>query len=304
MRFAPSRGFLHPVLGQREDYYPGKNFAVNLNCQLDSTRNSVYFQAKFELDVNAISSLIDNNTARCQVWTYCGATSYRHVFTPISDNLRIVEGFIPIDRVRGTLEFHPQIIASESIHLSLEDANDEFGNGTLALPAGSPLAVHLPSVTKLNDDDRETKAIFQLSVDFELPEGTWDIRVDIKKPTIVLAAAPQTHENFDQIRRYSGIAVPTLYLAALVETLNIYLQNPEIHGYEASNSGMWTGVINQKLNDLKLDVENIDGEDSGRFYEIETAAPRSTLWVAQRLLGDPLFNLEYKLNNDEETHYE
>lgn len=304
MRFAPSRGFLHPVLGQREDYYPEKNFVVDLKCQLDSTKNSVYFQAEFELDVNAINSLIDNNTARCQVWTYCGATSYRYVFTPSSDNLRIVEGSIPIDRVRGTLEFHPQIIASESIYLSLEDANDEFGNETLALPAGSPLAVHLPSVTKLNDDDRETKAIFQLSVDSELPEGIWDIRVDIKKPTVILAAGQQTHENFDRIRQFSGIAVSTLYLAALVETLNIYLQNPEIHSYEASNAGMWTGVINQKLNDLQLGVEDIDEEGSGRFVEIKSAVPRSTLWVAQRLLQNPLFDLRYKLNNDEETYYE
>ena len=37
--------------------------------------------------------------------------------------------------------------------------------------------------------------------------------------------------------------------------------------------GMWTGVINQKLNDLKLDVENIDGEGAGIFFEIATAAP-------------------------------
>lgn len=48
MRYAPRRGFLHPVLGQRDVYYEGKKFNVELKCHPSDKYKEILFQLIFD----------------------------------------------------------------------------------------------------------------------------------------------------------------------------------------------------------------------------------------------------------------
>lgn len=307
MRFAPNRGFMHPVLGQRDFVYPDGSFAVSMECQLDTSENAVIFHADFEINVDSIIELIDTRKAVCQIWLYCSSASYRDIFTSDKNSLYRVEGTLTLDRLRNSFELHPLIVTKEAIELSLAEADEIYGYGSIPIPAGSPIAVHRPGIVDINDDDRSTKAIFDLRRDDNLPTGAWEIQIDHNKPLIHLLANEETKIKFETIRKEPYGAVKTLFLSALVETLMYYLNHcshESIHLGRETRS--WMGVISQKLSENRIKTDNSNRDGPAYFVSInkESGLPtyRSALWVAQRLLGNPLFvsemTLEERNNND------
>ncbi len=287
MRFAPDRGFLYPVLGQREYNYPGKKFSVDVECRVED--NSLILTANFDLDVESISSLIDDGSARCILWVYCGATSYRQIFCSDSTKPRTVDGKLSIQNVRDQLEIHPQITAVEELCLHYHEANRAFGGGPVKLRSGNLLAVHKPSFTKVSEiEDRSTKSIFQLKKDSVIQQEGWEAQIDVQQPFIELVANEETYNNFDKLRKDDPKhAVQTLYLSALVETLYVYLKDRDPDEASEPDTSNWVDVITVKLLENNITVSD-DG--SARFV-LKTMGQqsKSVLWVAQKLLEFPLF---------------
>lgn len=294
MRFAPNRGFMHPVLGQRDFVYPDGLFSVSMDCQPNIDGNAVTFYADFEINVDSIIELVTEGKAVCQIWLYCSSASYRDIFTADKNSLHRVEGTLTLDRLRNSFELHPLIVTKEAIELSLAEADEIYGSGSIPIPAGSPIAVHRPGIVDINDDDRNTKAIFDLRIDSKLPTGAWEIQIDHNKPLIHLLANEETKIKFESIRKEPYGAVKTLFLSALVETLTYYLHHCDhesIHLGRETRS--WVGVISKKLSENGIETVNSNRDGPAHFVssnkESEFSTHRSALWVAQRLLGNPLF---------------
>ncbi len=311
MRYAPNRGFLYPVLGQREFYYPSKTFSVNLDW--DVSDQNIVFWADFDLNVKAINDFIDEQKAICIIWAYCKTTSFREIYRPIEKNLRRVEGSISIHDVRGTIQFHPSILAVEDIIFSLEEANKDFleQGDFVEISKGRPLAVHKPSNGELDvDSDRATHDIFQLMDEENLEDGTWEIVANTSETIIFLKANQKTRNEFKQTYGKQFLDIPTLYLSAMVEALNEFLRNPYIDGEERPDSTRWTGVIWNKLDKLGIKVKS--GYDGANFVKHDDNNSFVTpFWVAQKLLESPLcdynkflekiqVNQEQGTNNDTE----
>lgn len=297
MRFAPNRGFTHPVLGQQDFVYSGGLFSVSMDCQPDTDANNVTFCADFEINVDSIIKLITEEKAVCQIWLYCSSASYRDVFTADKNSAYRVEGALALDRLRNAFELHPLIATREAIDLSLEEADEIYGSGSIPIPAGSPIAVHRPGIVEINDDDRNTKAIFELRIDSKLPTGAWEIQVDHNKPLIYLLANEETKSRFEAIRKEPYGAVKTLYLSALVEALTYYLHHCDHESrYIGHETRSWMGVISIKLSENSVETNSSSRDGPAHFVsrdkESGVLIHRSALWVAQRLLGNPLFASE------------
>jgi len=288
VKYASNRNFLHPVLGQQEFLWPAKSFAPTIKVYLKQSfgKNGgpkLTIETRFRLDVAAIERLIAKERAVCGVWVYCAATSYRQFFKAENNgNRHQVIADVPIGEIRGKVEAHPQVMTTTEVTLDTEEAHRVFDQEPLVLPPGTPLAVQPPTSIPLLDGDRTIKDIFSWMEDPD--SGTaWEVRPDPDKATIVLAADRPTIEFFkDQRETDSKWAMQTLYLAALTEALNVYLRHVEED--ETSYSGGWVGTIKRRLAGLDIQVSSDDQDPMFR------AGPdgRSSAWVAQRLLGDPL----------------
>ena len=285
MRFAPNRGFLYPVLGQREYNYPGKTFDVEMGCEVRD--NALKFYAHFALDVDYINSLIDGGRAQCIVWVYCGATSYRRIFRAASGEPRKVEGELRVRDLHAQLELHPQVAAVEELDLPYDDAHQAFGEGPANLSPGNLVAVHKPSITNVEEmEDRSAKSIFQISKDLEISHSGWDVQIDTGEPFITLVSNKDTYDNFEKLRNNDSMwAVQTLYLSALVETLQVYLADYDSENSTGTDFSTWVGVISSKLQEHNILVSG----DPSKFVLGGDTRPMSVLRVAQQLLAFPLF---------------
>lgn len=150
MKFAPGRGFLHPVLGQRDYYYPEGSFRATVRRDISNGPDPrLKVSCSFDCDVGTIRDLIEQRLADCAIWVYCSATSYRQLFRGAARQYTL-SGEMPLTSLAGTVEAHPLIIAVEELDLPLDHAHPAFGSGACSLPAGSPLAVHQPACMKVD----------------------------------------------------------------------------------------------------------------------------------------------------------
>lgn len=312
MKFSPDRGFLHPVLGQQEYHYPCKTFTCKVDGFLNKVTRSFEFSAKFKLDVDAINNLIDEGQAICMLWVYSSATSHRGIFKADSsdakggkDGKRNVKGSISLDLLRGNLELHPQVVAISDLELPLTEANQVFGEVPRKISPGSPLAVHFPTVTLLGDYDSNVKSMIVLKQDELLAEGAWDIRIDPKQPYIELVAGPDTHEAFQRLRSNdSTLTLQTLCLAALVDALTYYLK---WDGFTRDDSGTWVGVVTSKLKAKGIQVSQETDQAEGVFELADSSGGsprRSLLWVAQKILEEPLSMSSILKQHNQSATYE
>lgn len=293
MRFAPRRGFLYPVLGQRGYYYPDGSFRAE--AQAEETGGNppkLKLGCSFECDVGAINGLVAQHLAVCAVWVYCSATSYRHLFSADAGKTAL-SGEIDLTCLSGEVELHPLIVAVENLVLPLEDAHSAFGSEPLRLTAGSPLAVHQPIYTAVDHipSDDSAKSIFQLAQDDNIPEGAWDARYDSEQ-FITLAAHPGTWKIVNRERTTSTPdgnlwTLQALFLPALADALAEYLRRATDRREEdrplqflPEDTARWTGAITRTLRNSEITL----GDRGFRFG----GEPRSVLWTAQHLLKNPL----------------
>lgn len=299
MRYAPTRGFLHPVLGQQEFYFENKKIEVEFDCSLNELNEEISFSATFALDVSSINDLIDDGSATCAIWVYCRPTSYRQLFR--SKSSLEVSGAIPIDNSREKIQFHPLIVADREVLLDIEEAHEDFkvdGVDIIQIPKGNPLAVHKPFIVNFDyDDERSGKAIFIFKVDRQLDDDIWEVDADPTRSVVILRSNQRTKDNFQKFRR-KKLAMQTLYLSAMVQVLNTALKYEEFNTDEIDPS-RWIGVIGGKLK--KNGVSIREDENLERYFTLDGNDDLvSPLWVAQRLLENPLKELHEENNTEQQ----
>lgn len=293
MKFSPSRLFAFPVLGQNDYYYPDKFFTTEVRAypnNIEGNENGISFEANFSLNVDEISNLIEQGKAVCMLWVCCRKTSYREIFEATATNKYLVTGNLSLNYLMGNLEFHPQIVTTEEVELELADANSFYESKLLELPAGSSLAVHKPSNTQISGESSGAVSIFQFDEPDDSVFNSWEVIIDINEPIIKLRANKYTYDMFQRIRKDKEMAVQTLYLAALVEVLSVYLKK---EAYRELEPDTWAEVIANKLTKL-----GIEPDDEKLAFIDKNSNPHSIVWVAQRLLSDPIKIIEEKLESE------
>lgn len=284
MRFDIKRdGFLHPVLGQRDYYWPNNTFTATVRCQLVDGGSSLRITTDFGVDVPTMNELIDGGSAVCAVWMYCQKTAYRELLVASDGSRRRLDVRVDTAQLRSQVELHPQVIAREHIHLSLTGSHQAYGTGRLRVAPGSPLAVHPATVTGLSDDDLAVWGMFRLEKRNEHGKA-WNVHADPRELAVTLSADEDTLQHF-QTRRSEDPEWPvrTLYLAALTESIHIWMEN---YDYDGWPDGGWGAAIRRQLDERGITV-NAEGADSTLEFTLD-GDYRSPTWVAQRLLGDPL----------------
>ncbi len=295
MRYRPDVVFLHPVLGQRDYHYPECSFTASLDVNPPTGHpRKLRFHATFDCDVDGVNKLLEEHKAVCAVWIYCRHTSYRRLFQA-EPGKRKLQGSIFTDEVYGQIEFHPAIFSRTDLDLPLDQANKAFGVANRRILAGSPLAVDSEPIgyTIEGTSTESTRSIFQLDKNQDMPDGVWKSEIDVSESVIYLVASPETLISFQRIRD-DQLTLQTLYLAALVEALGEYLRAYESESWEANeNEELWVGAITRQLNKHKITVIGdgfSDMANHGRTVPI--------LWVAQRLLNDPLTGIGTESSGD------
>lgn len=300
MRYSPDRYFLHPVLGLHEHNYPNHRFSVDLQ-QTANRDTEIAMSAQFLLDVAYIKKLVNEGCAICTVVVYCSASSYRRAFLPGDDNF-CVDILLDISEFRGKVEFNPQIVLARPAQLDTSEAASEFQNMIISLASGNPLAMHQPFEMQINDEDDNTKSIFQFEEDPTLAEGEWDLAIDHKERYLKIRFNPITKRLFELIRGAEPErTVETLYLSALTNVLDDH----KIFDYSwdedtlESDDKLWWHVLRSKI--ARMGV-SLNGQDDKPMWIHDTnngTSYRSSMWVAQKLLENPLNFVETKGVSDE-----
>ena len=280
MRYMAKRdGFPHPVLGQRDQHWPDGRFEPSVNCSLQRTPrgHELAVDARFDTNVEAIRHLVDEGAAVCALWLYCPRTSYRRLVraTHNGDDPWRIHVRVNTLKLRGTTEIHPQVIAARPLTLNTQQANPAYRGRNIPVEAGAPLAVAAHFNAPLDDGDMGVQGMFQIREDLAYAYG-WHVHADPQEAAVTISAAPDTVAYFQQ-RRDTGWPVETVYLAALTDSLSVWLK----HADRDWEDGGWGATIRRRLEEVGVNWE-ADGafEHEGRH--------RSLMWVAQRLLDWPL----------------
>ena len=296
MRYQGQRqGFLHPVLGQRAYNWPNGTFSPVVTSRLTTNRSKsvLTVDAEFSLTVDAINQLIDSDKAVCAVWVYCPRSAHRQLLQANRSNRWHVAESIETRYLRNTVDLHPQVLARTPLSLNLEEAHPVYGGGWCEVPAGTPLATHPYTRTKILDDDRPVRGMFLLAVDDKYGSG-WHAHTDTGRSDVVLYTNKATKTWFETQRQQQPLwAEQTLYPAALTETLTVWLREwaPDKEWID----GGWCATIEQKLADQSIDVEP-DEEGPTATFSVD-GDYRSPTWVAQLLLGYPLQKMPSSVND-------
>ncbi len=295
MRYSPRRGFPYPVLGQSRHAYPGKKLTVELQARPQQQPNAredarLVFDAVFKCESATVKGLVRAGKAACSVWVYCSETSLRCLFQADTGTAEVTDS-LGLGRLSGKVEFHPLIVAAVSLDLPLGEAHPAYGNGTLPVPAGGPLAVTGPYVVPLRDlseDSGNIRSLIALAADDELDRGMWE--VEYGDTLITLKAHTDTLDEFRATRaRPVGRvwAKQALYLPTLVGGVNEYVSRAKANGDSDSERGLlpeegttWTGCFTREFMRMDASLEDEDLIVGGKRP--------SALWVAQRLLHSPL----------------
>ena len=279
MRYVAKRdGFPHPVLGQRDHHWPDGRFEPSVNATLlRATRgHELAVDARFDTNVEAIRQLVDEGAAVCALWLYCPTTSYRRLVraTHDGDDPWRVHVRVNTLKLRGTTEIHPQVIAARPLTLNTQQANPAYLGRNIPVEAGAPLAVAAHTIAPLDDGDMGVQGMFSIEEDLAYGYG-WHVHADPQAAAVTIRAAPDTVAYFQQ-RRNTDWPLETVFLAALTDTLSVWLQNAD--GDWAD--GGWGATIRRRLEEVGVNRVDRAFEHGGQY--------RSLMWVAQRLLDWPL----------------
>jgi len=279
VRYVAKRdGFPHPVLGQRDHHWPDGRFETSVDCSLQRTPrgHELAVDARFDSNVEAIRQLVDEGAAVCALWLYCPRTSYRRLVRATHDGDDPWRICVRVNtlKLRGRTEIHPQVIAARPLTLNTQQANPAYRGRDIPVEAGAPLAVAAHFNAPLDDGDMGVQGMFLIREDLAYGYG-WHVHADPQEAAVTIWAAPDTVAYFQQ-RRNTDWPVETVFLAALTDSLSVWLQNAD-RDWE---DGGWGATIRRRLEEVGVDCLDGAFEHDGQH--------RSLMWVAQLLLEWPL----------------
>lgn len=279
MKIRNSRFFPYPVLSSMYDDYVGCQFEIEVKAKKGKKR--LYIDITPKLNSKTLTTMIDNEQAEVVAHFECGRTRFRTV-----EKLKANET-LSLEFQSGDLNDNLEVIAfvvskkDISRFQSLNNEfNDEFGNASFIIDAGSILAISnqidipvpkdiydlsnvnsIVSITSKQDDDNSSSISIYLT--------DTKIRVLLPKDTYIDYSGIGKTEN-----QYTPILHTMFVFPALVYALDTLKSLDDDKWIDVENN-LWFKVIKKK-------VEAIHGQfDKGIIEQF------TSIIIAQELIENP-----------------
>ena len=290
MKYSAKRNYLHPVLRPFSDDYPDGNLRTQVT-RTDIVDGILNVAMAFEVSEASIREQIRSGQAMCVAMLYCGATLHREMLFAGQGSLS-VSASISVDILRGEVQLHPAIIAGDIISHPTDTAHSEYNAALLSIKKWHPLAVDQTWRFQVNPNLRPTKGIFNLENDSDLPNGIFDIKVDIANRYVNITANPGTMSKFKALSNNESHTLPTVYMSALVMALAEIKTGGDD---SAEHDDGWVKCIKNNLKRLDIDIVDQDQQRTHTLFK-----------AAQLLLNNPFdvflttANQETSINDEED----
>ena len=272
MKYNPRRNYLHPVLRPFSDDYPQGNLKTTVQADIDDRNMNI--SVTFEVLEPSIRDQITKGNALCVAMLYCGSTLYREMLRA-GVGSTVTEVSVPTEMLRGDVEVHPSVVATNHLDLPSNTIHEEYGAGTVSIARWNPLATDQTWRFQVKPPAHATKSIFNREIDENLADGEFDIKLNPAEKYINVTANSSTTSGFKKLpERHS---LPTVYVSALVEAL------AELRGMDSEtpiDEDGWVSCIRNNLEKLEIDIGNQD--ELGKHTLFHTA---------QMLLNKPFLSL-------------
>ena len=273
-----NNSYPHPVLGNSNDFTLN-DFKLNIRT---AEQDFMYrYLCVFDMGVvhDDIEKLINKNQIEYVVQVYCQRTFFRKIFR---GNEKSIQFDIPIEHIRGRIEFVGFLIAKDDIeNYNPEGLNEDyFVNAKYKICSGDVLGITNKTVDFIEPKYKKplkssTKSIIKFSPSKEI-KAHYKVRSWAEDQIDVFV--PKKMYSLLKKKQYQHIHVQGLYLPIIADALS------KIHDREDSelNDLKWYYVINKEFNNLGID------QDEDNYYK------------AQILLKKPLKKYIEKINNIDE----
>ena len=196
MKYNPRRNYLHPVLRPFSNDYPDGTLVTEL--EVDPSPEVVTVAVNFQVNEPSIQEEIKNGGAICAAMLYCGPTLYREMLRAGKGSVR-AEAAIPAYMLRGEVLVHPAIFATADLNYHAPTVHEEYKVSKIEIGQWNPMAVDRYWQFQVRPAERNTKGIFNLEIDKELPDGEFDIKCEINEKYVSITANEETRAKLKQL---------------------------------------------------------------------------------------------------------
>ena len=270
MKYNPRRNYLHPVLRPFSNDYPDGSLVTEL--EVNPSPEIITVAVNFQVSEPSIQEEIANGGAICAAMLYCGPTLYREMLRAGKGSVR-AEAAIPAYMLRGEVLVHPAIFATADLSYQAPTVHEEYKASAIQIGQWNPMAVDRYWQFQVNPAERNTKGIFNLEIDKELPDGEFDIKCETNEKYISITANEETRAKLKLLGAQEQESLSTVYMSALVcalaEVKDLY-EDDQVH------EDGWVQCIKANMKRLKLDIGSP-----------ETTGTYTLFRAAQLLLNKP-----------------
>lgn len=186
-----NNSFPYPVLSSENDNYKNSKFETTIEVQKIFGQLSISF--KSNLQDSTITQLIAEEKAKYALHIECPQTSYRQIFQ--SEEPYILES-IPDNRLRGKVDVHPFILASEKIeNYQNPNLNDFYQGFPITFEKGNILAIGEAVEITLFEEDEESQNLPSI-VTIRRVEKEKIMTVDIEFDQIIIKLPKNEYDQY------------------------------------------------------------------------------------------------------------
>lgn len=270
MKYNARRNYLYPVLRPFSDDYPEGSLETEL--ELEPSPEAIIVAVNFQINEPTIQEQINAGGAVCAAMLYCGPTLHREMLRAGKGSLR-AEAAIPASLLRGEVLVHPAVFSTTNLNYESQTAHKEYKDSNLQIDQWNPLAIDQFWQFQVTPAERNTKAIFNLEIDSELPDGEFDIKCLPTDKYVSITANQDTREKLKELGNHIQDSLATVYMSALVSAL---AEVKNIEEDEPVHDDGWVQCIKANMKALKIDIGSPDRNET-----------HSLLRAAQLLLNRP-----------------
>ena len=269
------RHFPHPVLAPFSEDYFGGDFSVDLEVNIST--NVYRIEGKVEVKCSDIENLISSGKAEYGIHIECPLTFFRRL-KATSKNL--IDVTIPGDKIDGSVEVSTFVFAVQEINNFCSKLfNPIFEDYSFTFKSGEIIAVGEQfnfEAEKNLDPIGETPSIFSVQP-YEGADDSSILEVETNSEKIIIYLDKDSFDKYNYLKENQylpHVFASTLAVPVLTEIFQDIKDNEE-RARTHYRSRRWYRVLNERLKELGIDLENGD--------EIDKPAS-----LAQRVIDNPI----------------